>query len=72
MFRIMISALRFLLDYENLEDDDDSDASSSDDEDTKKISQVVINREAVYKVNNIIYFIHLNFTIEHHCAQVWN
>ncbi|KAL1223936.1 hypothetical protein V5N11_012852 [Cardamine amara subsp. amara] len=50
--RIMISALRFLLDYENLDDDDDSDASSSDDEDSKKISQVVINREAVYKANN--------------------
>ncbi|XP_010476307.1 PREDICTED: protein SDA1 homolog [Camelina sativa] len=50
--RIMISALRFLLDYENIDDDDDSDAESDDDEDTKKISQVVINRQAVYKANN--------------------
>lgn len=54
MFRIMISSLRFLLDYDNINEDDDSDASSSDDEDSKKASQVVINREAVYKVNNII------------------
>ncbi|KAG7654122.1 Armadillo-type fold [Arabidopsis suecica] len=50
--RIMISALRFLLDYENIDDDDDSDAESDDDEDNKKIDQVVINRQAVYKANN--------------------
>ncbi|XP_006394895.2 protein SDA1 homolog [Eutrema salsugineum] len=50
--RIMISSLRFLLDYENIDDEDDSDASSSDDEDPKQASQVVINREAVYKANN--------------------
>lgn len=54
MFRIMISSLRFLLDYENIDDDDDSDASGSDDEDSKKVSQVVINREAVYKVNTLL------------------
>lgn len=57
MFRIMISALRFLLDYENIDDDDDSDAESDDDE-TKKISQIVINRQAVYKVKQ--YFIYMN------------
>lgn len=51
----MISALRFLLDYENLDDEDDSDASGSDDEDSKHATQVVVNREAVYKVNNIMY-----------------
>ncbi|KFK43590.1 hypothetical protein AALP_AA1G146000 [Arabis alpina] len=50
--RIMISSLRFLLDYENIEDDDDSDASESDDEDSKKVSQVAVNREAVYKATN--------------------
>ncbi|VYS45925.1 unnamed protein product [Arabidopsis thaliana] len=50
--RIMISALRFLLDYENIDDDDDSDAESDDDEESKKIDQVVINRQAVYKANN--------------------
>ncbi|ESQ35502.1 hypothetical protein EUTSA_v10006828mg [Eutrema salsugineum] len=50
--RIMISSLRFLLDYENIDEDDDSDASSSDDEDSKQASQVVINREAVYKATN--------------------
>ncbi|CAE6165991.1 unnamed protein product [Arabidopsis arenosa] len=50
--RIRISSLRFLLDYDNINDEDDSDASSSDDEDSKKVSQVVFNREAVYKANN--------------------
>ncbi|CAN8293837.1 unnamed protein product [Cochlearia groenlandica] len=50
--RIMISSLRFLLDYENIEDDDDSDASSSDDEDPKQAAQVVVNRESVYKATN--------------------
>lgn len=51
--RIMVSSLRFLLDYENIEDDDDSDASDNDDdEDSKPEPHVVINREAVYKANN--------------------
>ncbi|XP_010533440.1 PREDICTED: protein SDA1 homolog [Tarenaya hassleriana] len=50
--RIMISALRFLLDYESIEDDNDSDASSSDDEETQKTSQVVINKESVYKAHH--------------------
>jgi protein SDA1 len=53
----MISALRFLLDYENIDDDDDSDAESDDDEESKKIDQVVINRQAVYKVKQ--HFIHI-------------
>ncbi|KAG5387206.1 hypothetical protein IGI04_038676 [Brassica rapa subsp. trilocularis] len=51
--RIMVSSLRFLLDYENIEDEDDSDASDNDDdEDAKPENHVVINREAVYKANN--------------------
>lgn len=51
----MVSSLRFLLDYENIEDEDDSDASDNDDdEDSKPEPHVVINREAVYKVHNII------------------
>ncbi|CAA7039251.1 unnamed protein product [Microthlaspi erraticum] len=50
--RIMVSALRFLLDYENLDDEDDSDASDSDDEDSKHAMQVAVNREAVYKATN--------------------
>ncbi|KAF3495922.1 hypothetical protein DY000_02057760 [Brassica cretica] len=51
--RIMVSSLRFLLDYENIEDEDDSDASDNDDdEDSKPENHVVINREAVYKANN--------------------
>ncbi|KAL0732783.1 hypothetical protein Bca4012_008993 [Brassica carinata] len=51
--RIMVSSLRFLLDYENIEDEDDSDASDNDDdEDAKHEPYVAINREAVYKANN--------------------
>ncbi|KAL0676072.1 hypothetical protein Bca4012_004053 [Brassica carinata] len=39
--RIMVSSLRFLLDYENIEDEDDSDASDNDDdEDSKHESHV--------------------------------
>ena len=41
MFRIMVSSLRFLLDYENIEDEDDSDAlDNDDDEDSKHESHV--------------------------------
>lgn len=48
--RIMIASLSFLLDYEKIEDDDDdSDALSSEDELTQN-PQVVLNKEAVYKV----------------------
>lgn len=46
----MIASLSFLLDYEKIEDDDDdSDALSSEDELTQN-PQVVLNKEAVYKV----------------------
>ena len=47
--RIMIACLSFLLDYEKFEDDD-SDASSSEDE-GPHTSQVVLNRESIYKVS---------------------
>ncbi|XP_019096308.1 PREDICTED: protein SDA1 homolog [Camelina sativa] len=50
--RIMISSLRFLLDYDNIDDEDDSDASSGDEEESKQSSQVMINRDAVYMANN--------------------
>ncbi|KAK1383002.1 hypothetical protein POM88_020737 [Heracleum sosnowskyi] len=46
--KIMIAALSFLLNYENIEDDD-SDDSSSEDESTPQ-HQIVLNKEAVYKV----------------------
>ncbi|KAI8024385.1 hypothetical protein LOK49_LG03G00201 [Camellia lanceoleosa] len=51
--RIMIAALSFLLDYENIEDDDDSDSdgSSSEDDSTTQQPQVV-SREAMYKAHH--------------------
>lgn len=49
--KIMIAALSFLLNYENIEDDDDSDSSSSEDESTPH-HQIVLSKEAVYKANN--------------------
>lgn len=51
--RIMIAALSFLLDYENIEDDgDDSDGSSSEDDQPNQQPQVLINREAIYKAHH--------------------
>lgn len=51
--RIMIAALSFLLDYENIEDDEnDSDGSSSDDDQPNQQPQVLINREAMYKAHH--------------------
>lgn len=49
IIRIMIAALSFLLNYEKIEDDD-SDNSSSEDEATPQQHQVVLSKEAVYKV----------------------
>ncbi|KAL7261215.1 hypothetical protein ACSBR1_006790 [Camellia fascicularis] len=51
--RIMIAALSFLLDYENIEDDDDSDSdgSSSEDDSATQPPQVV-SREAMYKAHH--------------------
>lgn len=47
----MISALSFLLDYENtVEDDDDSDGSSSEDDLATQQPHVLLNRESIYKV----------------------
>ena len=50
MFRIMIATLSFLLDYENIEEDYDSDGSSSEDDLATQEPQVLLSREAIYKV----------------------
>ena len=50
LFRIMIAALSFLLDYENIEDDD-SDDSDTEDELATQQPQIVLSKEAVYKVS---------------------
>lgn len=51
--RIMISALSFLLDYENtVEDDDDSDGSSSEDDLATQQPHVLLNRESIYKAHH--------------------
>ena len=47
----MISALSFLLGYEQVEEEEnDSDDSSSEDDTTNQTSQIILSREAVYKV----------------------
>lgn len=46
----MIIALRFLLNYEKIEDEDDSDASSDEEDLAAEAPNVVINKEAIYKV----------------------
>ncbi|KAJ0037704.1 hypothetical protein Pint_23598 [Pistacia integerrima] len=50
--RIMIAALSFLLDCENIEDDDDSDASSDEDDVTTQTPQAILSKEAVYKAHH--------------------
>ncbi|GMP57804.1 hypothetical protein CsSME_00021726 [Camellia sinensis var. sinensis] len=51
--RIMIAALSFLLDYENVEDDDDSDSDGSSSEDDSATQQPqVVSREAMYKAHH--------------------
>ena len=51
----MIAALAFLLGYERVEEEDDSEASSSDDE-TSQQPQIVISKEAVYKVLYVVLY----------------
>ncbi|TXG56352.1 hypothetical protein EZV62_017665 [Acer yangbiense] len=48
--RIMIAALSFLLNYENVEDDDSG--ASSDDELTAQAPQVFVNKEDIYKAQH--------------------
>lgn len=50
--RIMIAALSFLLDFENIECDDNSDDSDSADEQKTPQPQVLVNKEAIYKANH--------------------
>lgn len=50
--RIMLSALSFLLGYEQIGDADDSDGSSSEDDTTMQKQQAVLSREAVYKAHH--------------------
>ncbi|KAM0932771.1 putative SDA1 domain-containing protein [Dioscorea sansibarensis] len=51
--RIMISALSFLLGYEQVEEEEnDSDDSSSEDDTTNQTSQIILSREAVYKAHH--------------------
>lgn len=45
----MIAALSFLLDFEKIEDDDSDDSDSEDDQGTPQ-PQIVLNKEAMYKV----------------------
>ncbi|KAH7672155.1 protein SDA1 protein [Dioscorea alata] len=50
--RILISALSFLLGYEQVEEEeDDSDDSSSEDDTTNQTAQIILSREAVYKAH---------------------
>ncbi|XP_039133362.1 protein SDA1 homolog isoform X1 [Dioscorea cayenensis subsp. rotundata] len=49
--RILISALSFLLGYEQVEEEDDSDNSSSEDDTTNQTAQIILSREAVYKAH---------------------
>lgn len=57
--RIMTAALSFLLDFEKIEDVDDSDDSSSEDDATTQQPQIILNKEALYKVGCSLYlFLH--------------
>lgn len=48
----MIAALSFLLDFEKIENDDSDDSDSENDQATQQ-PQVILNKEAVYKVGFI-------------------
>ncbi|XP_038694298.1 protein SDA1 homolog isoform X2 [Tripterygium wilfordii] len=50
--RIMIAAISFLLDYEKIQGDEDSNDSGGDDDMAHETSQVVINKEAIYKAHH--------------------
>ncbi|KAJ0984454.1 hypothetical protein J5N97_002810 [Dioscorea zingiberensis] len=50
--RIMISALSFLLGYDQVEEEDDSDDSDGEDDTTNQNAQILLSREAVYKAHH--------------------
>ncbi|KAF5726706.1 protein SDA1 [Tripterygium wilfordii] len=52
LFLIMIAAISFLLDYEKIQGDEDSNDSGGDDDMAHETSQVVINKEAIYKAHH--------------------
>lgn len=54
LFRIMIAALSFLLDYENIEGDDSDDLGSEDELATQQ-PQIVVSKEAMYKVGCFVW-----------------
>ncbi|XP_022855527.1 protein SDA1 homolog isoform X2 [Olea europaea var. sylvestris] len=47
--KIMIAALSFLLDSEKIENDDDADDSGSEDDLETQQTQIVVNKESIYK-----------------------
>ncbi|KAL2510304.1 ARM repeat superfamily protein [Forsythia ovata] len=50
--RIMIAALSFLLDFEKIENDDDTDDSGSEDDLETQQTQIVVNKESIYKAKH--------------------
>ncbi|CAA2954768.1 Hypothetical predicted protein [Olea europaea subsp. europaea] len=46
----MIATLSFLLDFEKIENDDDTDDSGSEDDLETLQTQIVVNKESIYKV----------------------
>lgn len=47
----MVASLSFLLDCEKIEDDEDIDNSGSEDELATPQHQIVVSKEAIYKVS---------------------
>lgn len=50
--KIMIAALSFLLDFEKVENDDDTDDSGSEDDLETQQTQIVVNKESIYKAKH--------------------
>ncbi|CAI9779373.1 unnamed protein product [Fraxinus pennsylvanica] len=50
--KIMIAALSFLLDFEKIENDDDTDDSGSEDDLETQQTQIVVNKESIYKAKH--------------------
>lgn len=58
--KLLTSLLKFFryfksLNYDNLWDDDDNDVSNNNDKNSNHASKIIINREYVYNVNNIVH-----------------
>ncbi|CAA3021606.1 SDA1 homolog isoform X1 [Olea europaea subsp. europaea] len=50
--KIMIAVLSFLLDFEKIENDDDTDDSGSEDDLEARQTQMVVNKESIYKAKH--------------------